>query len=136
MKSSPDAVAAALAAGLGAIRSHVAKLLLSLQDFTITSACPFRGETMKYLPLVISATLLALPQPAAAIPRTEKAILAQIEICRTSLEMVRDGASDDEETDYLVAQLERNGWDEETDLDDLMLVCIFFKQGWLHSQSE
>ncbi len=83
--------------------------------------------------LVTAAVLaaLALPQPAAALPRTEEAFDVQVEICRTGLEMIVGGASDEEELDYFREELERHGWREENDLTDLLLLCVFYKRGYL-----
>lgn len=80
-----------------------------------------------------SAASMAIPAPAAALPRTMEDFDVQMEICRLGLEMIVDGASDDEEMEFYRDALAENGWKESGDLDDLLLLCAFYKQGYLYA---
>jgi len=93
---------------------------------------------MKRLPAFLfaaSAAAMAMPAPAAALPRTMEAFEIQMDICGEALEMIVAGASDEEEVDFYRRELDRNGWKEAGDLDDLMLLCAFYKQGWIHASN-
>lgn len=91
---------------------------------------------MKRLPAILlaaSAAALTVPVPAAALPETMEAFDVQMEICRVGLEMIVDGASDDDEVEFYLQSLDENGWTESGDLQDLMLLCAFYKQGYLYA---
>ncbi|GAA0282738.1 hypothetical protein GCM10009127_25190 [Alteraurantiacibacter aestuarii] len=84
------------------------------------------------LPAVLSAlALITVPTAAMALPRTTEAFQQQISICRGAANLILDGASDQEEEQFLISQLRANGWNEPGDLEDLTLMCVFFKQGYL-----
>jgi hypothetical protein len=88
----------------------------------------------KTIIVAVLATALAIPQPAAALPRTAEAFEAQVNLCKAGLEMIVDGATDDEELEFYNEELVKYGWDEERDLEDLLLLCVFFKQGYLYGR--
>lgn len=87
-------------------------------------------------PISILATiaLLALPSTSHALPRTVEGWEVQMKICSDGLEMILAGASDDDELDFYLVELERNGWVGENDLDDLMMLCNAFKKGYLYAR--
>jgi hypothetical protein len=89
----------------------------------------------KTIIVAVLATALAIPQPAAALPRTAEAFEAQVNLCKAGLEMIVDGATDDEELEFYNEELVKYGWDEERDLEDLLLLCVFFKQGYLYGRA-
>ena len=86
-------------------------------------------STTCLLALFLAASLSA---PAAALPRTMDALEAQEDICRTGVKMILNGASDDEELDFYERSLRVNGWTEDGDLEDLLLLCNFYKAGYLY----
>jgi len=79
---------------------------------------------------------LALPVTASALPRSMPAFDVQMDICREGLEMIIDGASDEEEQKMLERRLGEYGWKEEGDLEDIMLLCSFYKQGYLYAMRQ
>jgi hypothetical protein len=86
--------------------------------------------------LALAPLALAMPTPASALPRNADAFAEQIDICRTGLEMIMDGATDDEELAMFNRRLRANDWLEESDLDDLLVLCSFYKSGYLNGLPE
>jgi hypothetical protein len=79
---------------------------------------------------------LMLAGSATALPRSLPAFELQMDIRKEGLEMIIDGATDEEEQAMLVQRLAGYGWTQECDLDDLNLYCAFYKQGYIYAVSQ
>jgi hypothetical protein len=88
----------------------------------------------KYILACLALATVAITGPASALPRTLPAFEIQESICEEGLEMIIAGETDQAEQDMYVRRLADYGWDDPNDLEDLMLLCAFYKQGWLYAQ--
>ena len=74
--------------------------------------------------------------PAAALPRTAEALDIQKSICERGTQLIIDGATDEQEAEFWRVELQKNGWTEPDDFDDLQLICLFFKYGYLYRHQQ
>ena len=91
-----------------------------------------KRPTACLLALLLAGSLCA---PAAALPEDTRAIEKQQEICKTGLNMIVNGSTDDEEFAFYRRALQANGWTEPEDFDDLLVRCLFYKYGWLQART-